>query len=45
MTIIIVWAYCDVCGCNTEHPFVMDDGIFEVYVCQNCGKLVQYAVR
>jgi uncharacterized Zn finger protein len=45
MSKLIIWLFCEICHCDTEYSFIKDDGIFEVYRCLDCGKIVKYAVR
>lgn len=41
----ILWLFCLTCECDTGHCFIGDEGIFEIYRCPDCGKLVKFAVR
>jgi hypothetical protein len=41
---VTIWAYCPTCWERTEHVFIRDVGIYEVYRCA-CGNEYQAAVR
>jgi hypothetical protein len=41
----VLWIFCEFCNCQSQHHFITDDGKYEVYACEHCGKQVRYAVR
>ena len=42
---LIIYLFCESCYMTCKHHFVKDEGKFEVYKCEACGKEVRYAVR
>ena len=42
---IKIWFYCKFCMLRTTQVFRYDDGIYEVYECQICGRQNSVAVR
>ena len=40
-----IWTWCPVCGVTTWQDFQKDSGIYEDYLCEDCGMIHQIAVR
>jgi hypothetical protein len=40
-----IWAYCCTCWDRTHQVYVRDEGIYEVYLCENCKHEHKVAVR
>jgi hypothetical protein len=40
-----IWAYCVNCWDRTQQVWMRDEGIFEVYLCENCKCEHKVAVR